>query len=237
MRVAVLATGGKDSVLALFHVLKEGYEVKCLASMIPQREDSWMFHYPNIRLVDLLAEAVGIPVVKAETAGVEGEEVEDLKRLIAELDVEGVVSGAIASTYQKTRIDEICRQLEIRCIAPLWQKNPIDILREILDLSFEVIITGVYAYGFNEDWLGRKIDAATVADLIELGKKYGVSLVGEGGEYETLVLDAPFFRRRIRVVEGQKVWKGQNGYFHIAKAILENKRMATPHSDISTGDS
>jgi ABC transporter with metal-binding/Fe-S-binding domain ATP-binding protein len=223
VRVAVLATGGKDSVLALYHVLKEGYEVKCLASMIPQREDSWMFHYPNIRLVDLLAEAVEIPIAKAETSGIEEEEVEDLKRLIQRLDVGGVVSGAIESTYQKTRIEKICRQLGIACITPLWQRLQQDILAEILSLRFEVIITGVYAYGFDRDWLGRKIDETTVEDLVELNRKYGVSLVGEGGEYESMVLDAPLFKKRIKVVEAQRVWKGQSGYLHITKSRFEKK--------------
>ena len=82
MRVAVLATGGKDSALALYRVLNMDYEVNYLACMIPMREDSWMFHYPNIRLVDLFAEAVEIPLVKAETLAVKEREVEDLKRLI-----------------------------------------------------------------------------------------------------------------------------------------------------------
>jgi diphthine-ammonia ligase len=223
MRVAVLATGGKDSTLALFKVLNAGYEVKCLASMIPLREDSWMFHYPNIRLVDLFAEAVGIPLVKAETSGVKEEEVEDLKRLIARLDVDGVISGAIASEYQKSRVERICEELKLECISPLWHKNPLDILKEIVDLKFDVIITGVYAYGFGEEWLGRKIDNTTVKALIELNERYGVSLVGEGGEYETLVLDAPLFKRRIRIFEAEKVWKDQSGYFLVKRAELESK--------------
>jgi diphthine-ammonia ligase len=223
VRVAVLASGGKDSALALFRVLKGGYEVECLVCMIPLREDSWMFHYPNIRLIDLFAEAAGFPLVKAETAGVKEKEVEDLKRLIATLDVEGLVSGAIASDYQKTRIEKICKELGLKCIAPLWHEDPQGMLKEILDLKFEVIITGVYAYGFSEEWLGRKIDEATIADLIELNRHYGISLVGEGGEYETLVLDAPFLKRRIKILEAEKVWKGQNGYFLVTKAELENK--------------
>jgi predicted ATP pyrophosphatase (TIGR00289 family) len=224
MRIAVLATGGKDSALALFNVLNAGYEVKYLATMIPQREDSWMFHYPNIRLVDLFAEAVGIPLVKAETSGVKEKEVEDLKRLIQNLDVDGVVSGAIASEYQKSRVEKICEELKLECISPLWHKNPSDILREIVDLKFDVIITGVCAYGFDIEWLGRRIDDATIRDLTELNRKYGVSLVGEGGEYETLVLDAPIFKRRIKIVETEKVWKDQNGYFLVKRARLENKR-------------
>ncbi|MEM3153812.1 MAG: TIGR00289 family protein, partial [Candidatus Bathyarchaeia archaeon] len=79
MRVAVLATGGKDSTLALHRVLRLGHDVKYLVSMIPLREDSWMFHYPNIHLMDLFAEAVEIPLVKGETSGVKEIEVEDLR--------------------------------------------------------------------------------------------------------------------------------------------------------------
>lgn len=223
MRVAVLATGGKDSALALRRVLNEGYEVKYLVSMIPLREDSWMFHYPNIHLVDLFAEAVEIPLVKAETSGIKEKEVKDLKRLIEKLDVEGVVSGAVTSNYQKTRIDGICRQLKMKSVAPLWHKNQLNILKEILDLEFEVIITGVYALGFSKEWLGRKIDENTVKALMELNREYDISIVGEGGEYETLVLDAPFFKKRIKIVKAEKVWEHQSGYFLVTEAKLENK--------------
>ena len=223
MRVAVLATGGKDSTLALQKVLNEGYEVKYLVSMIPLREDSWMFHYPNIRLVDLFAEAVDIPLVMAETAGIKEKEVEDLKRLIEKLNMEALVSGAITSNYQKTRIEKICKQLGLKCLMPLWHKNPLEILKEIVDSKFDVIITGVYAYGFNEKWLGRKINEETIKALMELNRQYGISLVGEGGEYETLVLDMPLFKKRIRIVEAEKVWKNQSGYLLIKTAKLENK--------------
>ena len=223
MRVAVLATGGKDSALALHRILKEGYEVNCLVSMIPLREDSWMFHYPNIHLVDLFADAVEIPLVKAETSGIKEKEVEDLKRLIEKLDVEGIVSGAIASNYQKTRIDKICKQLRLKSIMPLWHEDELDILKEILDLEFEVIITGVYAYGFDREWLGRKISEKTVEALMELKRRYGISLVGEGGEYETLVLDALFFKKKIKIIKAEKVWENQSGYFLVTKAKLENK--------------
>ena len=224
MRVAVLATGGKDSTLSLCYALKEGYEVKYLVTMIPRREDSWMFHFPNIHLVDLFAEAVAIKLVKAETAGIKEAEVEDLKRLLATLDIEGVVSGAIASQYQKKRIDRICKELNLKCIAPLWQKNPLDLLKEIVKLNFETIIVGVYAYGFDQEWLERKIDSTAIVDLIELNKKYGISLVGEGGEYETLVLDAPIFKKRIKVVQKERIWEKQSGYLLIKKAELVDKR-------------
>lgn len=230
MRVAVLVTGGKDSVLAFHRVLKEGYQVEYLVGMIPLREDSWMFHYANIHLVDLFSDAVEIPLVKAETSGIKEKEVEDLKRLVEKLDVEGVVSGAIASNYQKKRIEKVCNQLKLKSIMPLWHENELDILREILDLNFEVIITGVYAYGFNREWLGREIDEKTVKALMKLNRKYGVSLVGEGGEYETLVLDTPFFKKKIRIVKAEKIWENQSGHFLVTKAKLEKKQLEKKHN-------
>ena len=223
MRVAVLASGGKDSTLALYYALKQTHEVACLATMVPSREDSWMFHHPNIGLIDLFAEAVGIPVVKALTSGIQELELEDLKRLLEDLDIEGVVTGAVESNYQKTRIDNICTQLNLKSLAPLWHKDPLVMLKEMFELKFDVVIVGVYAHGFDSKWLGRRIDEQAVEDLMFLNRSYGVSLVGEGGEYETLVLDASFFKKRIRVVAAEKVWQGQSGCFLVSEARLESK--------------
>lgn len=223
MQVAVLATGGKDSALALHRVLKQGYKVKCLVSMIPLREDSWMFHYPNIRFVKLFAEAAGILLVSAETAGVKEEEVEDLKRLVEKLDVDMLVSGAISSNYQKSRIEKICEELNLKCLAPLWGENPREILNELVRLGFEVIITGVYAYGLGKEWLAKKIDEDAVTALVELNKRYGISIVGDGGEYETFVLDAPFFKEKIKIVNAEKFWRNHSGYLLIKEAMFEGK--------------
>ena len=223
MRVAVLVTGGKDSALALYRALKQDFEVKHLVAMIPQREDSWMFHSVNIHLTGLFAEAVGIPLVKSETAGIKESELKDLEELLGTLRIEGVVSGAISSNYQKERIDRICRELGLESIAPLWHENPMNLLKEMLSLNFEAIIVGVYAYGFDESWLGRQIDSTTISDLAGLNKEYQVSLVGEGGEYETLVLDASFFTKRIRLLEVEKAWEDYRGHLLVKKAELADK--------------
>jgi len=223
LRVAALVTAGKDSALALHRAMKLGYEIKHLVTMLPQREDSWMFHYPNIHLTDLFAEAVGIPLVKAETAGIKETELEDLKRLLATLDVDGVVSGAISSQYQKRRIDKICRELKLSSLAPLWHTPPKKLLKEIVNLKMDVVIVGVYAYGFDQTWLGRQINQKTIRELVELNRKYRVSLVGEGGEYETLVLDAPFFNKKIKLIDTEKIWEKQSGYLLVRKATLSEK--------------
>ncbi len=223
MHVAALVTGGKDSALALYRALKQGYKVKYLVTMIPQRSDSWMFHYPNIHLADFFAEAVDIPLVKGETSGVKETELEDLKQLLANLQVDGVVTGAIMSQYQKKRIDEICQELNLKSIAPLWHEKPQKLLAEMADLNFEVLIVGVYAYGFDVTWLGRKINRESISDLIKLSEKYQISVVGEGGEYETLVLDAPFFEKQIQLVQTEKIWENHSGYLLVKKAKLVEK--------------
>lgn len=223
MRVAGLCSGGKDSVYALWLAMQRGDEVAQVVAMIPRREDSWMYHYPNIQLIDLFAKCVGLPLIKGKTSGEREAELEDLKRVLQTLDVEGVVSGAIASNYQKSRIDRICEELGLKSIAPLWGREPLELLQEFIAAGFEAIITSVSAEGFDESWLGRKLDEAAVRDLLELNRRYKVNLSGEGGEYESLVLDAPFFEKRIEPVEVERVWRETNGYLIIKQAKLVEK--------------
>ena len=207
----------------MYRALKQGLEVVTLVTMVPQRPDSWMFHYPNIHMADLFAEAVGIPLVKAETSGVKDAELADLKRTLARLSVDAVVSGGISSLYQKGNIDEICAELQLRHVTPLWHEDPLALLKELVELDIETIIVGVYAHGFTSKWLGRRIDRSLIDDLVQLNREFQVSLVGEGGEYETLVLNAPFFEKQIRLIEVQKIWEGESGHLLVKKAILSDK--------------
>ena len=143
LHLAALVTGGKDSILALYKAQKMGYHIKVLATLIPKRSDSYMFHFPNIHLTDYIAKALEIPIVTAETSGIKEKELEDLNKLLASLDIEGVITGAIASSYQKERIDRLCDELDIKSIAPLWHKDPLKIMKELICLKFKVIYPDV----------------------------------------------------------------------------------------------
>ncbi|MDH5688279.1 MAG: diphthine--ammonia ligase, partial [Candidatus Bathyarchaeota archaeon] len=171
-------------------------------------------------LTDFFAEASGIPLVKAETSGVKEEEVEDLKRLLAELDVDGIVSGAVYSEYQKSRIDRVCREIGKKSVSPLWHENPSRLMIELIDSRFEVVIVGVYAYGLDQNWLGRRIDRSALEELVELEKRYQISVIGEGGEFETFVLYAPYFKKRIHIVDTEVIWENGSGYLSIKGAEL-----------------
>ena len=223
MRVAALVTGGKDSVLALYRAQRMGHTVEVLATMLPKREDSYKFHFPNIHLTDHISKALEIPLVKAETSGIKEKELDDLKKLLASLDVDGVVTGAVLSSYQKERIDRLCDELGTKSVAPLWHQDPLEILRELIDLKFKVIIVGVYAYGLDQTWLGREINTETLEKLVELHEKYQISLVGEGGEYESLVLDAPIFKKRIEIVEAETSYENNSGVLVVKEAKLVDK--------------
>ena len=223
MKIAALCSGGKDSAFALWLAVDQGHKIDKLVAMIPKREDSWMFHRPNIHLIDLFAECAGLPLMKVETGGEREKELEDLEQALRKLDVEGVLSGAIASNYQKSRIDRICDKLSLMHLAPLWGRDPAELLREMVGAGFEAVITSVAAEGFDEKWLGRKIDEKCVKDLIKLREKFGINVCGEGGEYESLVLDAPFFEKRIELVETQCMWKGTSGYLLVKRAEVVEK--------------
>ncbi|WGM90592.1 MAG: TIGR00289 family protein [Candidatus Bathyarchaeota archaeon] len=223
MQLAALVSGGKDSVLALYKAQQMGHEIKVLGTMVPKRSDSYMFHYPNIHITDYLAEALEIPLVKAKTSGIKEKELEDLKKLIASLDVDGLVTGAIASVYQKKRIDNICDELGLKSIAPLWHQEPLGLMNELVSLRFKVIIVGVSAQGLDQTWLGQEINQETLQKFVELNKKYQISLVGEGGEYESLVLDGPIYKKSIEIVESEIDYKNDSGVLIIKKAKLVDK--------------
>lgn len=218
MRLAALCSGGKDSSYALWLASQEGHEVAWLVTMIPEREDSWMFHYPNIHLMDLFAECSNLPLVRGETEGVKEKEVEDLKARLSELKIDGVISGAVASTYQKERVERVCKELGLTSITPLWNRDPLELLQEILEAGFEVMIMSASAEGLDEEWLGRKIDDGCIQDLKKLHEDFGINPAGEGGEYETLVLDAPFFKKRINLIKTRKIWEIDSGRLLVEEA-------------------
>ena len=222
MRVAALFSGGKDSVFAVYITQQYGWDVSYLVSLLPEKPDSWMFHSINIHLTDLLAKAIDIPLVKKSTAAEKETELEDLTEVLQDLEIDGVVSGAIASEYQRTRIEKICDELGIKSFTPLWHKNQELLLRDQVKAGFHIIIVGVFAEGFDETWLGRTIDEETIDELVDLHKKYGINIAGEGGEYETLVLSGPLFSKRLVIDESEKEWNRDSGVFQVKKAHLED---------------
>ncbi|MBQ9025995.1 MAG: TIGR00289 family protein [Methanobrevibacter sp.] len=226
MKVAVLFSGGKDSTMAVYNALENGEDVEYLLAMKSANDESYMFHVPNIHLTDLLAEAMNIPIISIETAGIKEAELEDLKRgfeKLKSLGIEAIYTGALYSVYQKSRIEKLGDEFGLEVISPYWHVNELDYMRQIVSLGFKVIISGVAAYGLDEKWLGRLIDDECIDDLLKLNEKVGLNIAFEGGEAETLVIDGPIFNKRVKILEDKKQWHVDSGLYIIEKAVLEEK--------------
>ncbi len=204
MHVVVLFSGGKDSVFATFWALTHGFDVTLLT--VKAEEDSTMFHHPNIDKTKLQAKALGLKHVFVTTN--ENNWHEDLKKEIRKLKVGGLVGGAIASEYQKRRFEKICEELGIVSYAPLWQKGD-ELLEEMIEY-FDIYVTAVAAEGLGPELLGEQFKKL-------LGKHANVHKFLEGGEGETFVANAPFFKKAIEIKKWKKTWDGVRGNAEIEK--------------------
>lgn len=224
MKFAVLFSGGKDSTYALMKAMSKG-SVKCLVTMVSENPESYMFHTPNIHVTELQAKVVGLPLIKKTTPGRKEEELKELKQALhqakQEFGVEAVATGAIRSEYQSSRIQEICDQLGLKTYNPLWGRNELEFMEEIISKGFEVMITGVAAYPLTSEWLGRIIDQETLRELKKLSEDHGLNPAGEGGEFETTVLNTPFFRKKVVVKDYDINYENYSGTLTIREAVLE----------------
>ena len=224
MKLAVLFSGGKDSCYALYKASKE-HEITCLLSVISKNPESYMFHTPNIELTRLQAKAMELPLITKTTEGEKELELNDLKLLIqtavAKYNIEGVVTGALASVYQATRVQKICDQLGLWCFNPIWQMDQVELLNELKKNKFQIVIVGVFAYPLDDSYLGKKITKNMIDKLIELNKKYKINPAGEGGELETFVTNAPMFKKKIKIKKSEIEYEKNAGILLIKEAELE----------------
>ncbi len=224
MRVAVLFSGGKDSCYTVWLLQHQGWEVVGLLTVTPSSPDSMLFHFPGINWTSMQAQALGIPHFVVEAGQ---DELDDFEGALVELKKEqgvvGLATGAVASDYQKSRFDRVCDSVELKSYSPLWHKNPKEILNDLVNAGFRSTMTGVAAMGLDESWLGREMTEAAWNEVAKLSRRYGFHLAGEGGEYETFVVDAPMFRQEIVIEETKKTWNGQSGHLMIEKASLRDK--------------
>ncbi len=226
MNVAVLFSGGKDSTMAVYAALEAKEDVKYLLSVKSRNDESYMFHVPNIHITDLLAQALDIPIMSVETDGVKEEELEDLKKAffdLKNLGVEAIYTGALYSVYQKSRIEKLGNEVDLKIISPYWHVDELEYMRKIVSLGFKIMICGVAAWGLDETWLGRIIDDETIDELIKINEKYYVDIAFEGGEAETLAIDGPIFKKRIEILKYKKEWHLDSGIFIIEDAVLKEK--------------
>ena len=181
MRVLALLSGGKDSVAAVEVAQGHGWDVVAALRMVPAQDDAHMFHVPNLDLVPAVADCLGLPLLSAPARPDPDAEVEDLQTAIAaamrEYELDGIISGALASEYQRTRIDAIGHRLGLATFAPLWHKEPVAYVASLLHAGYDIRFSRVAADGLDASWAGARLDAPRLQALG--GQRMHVA--GDGG--------------------------------------------------------
>ena len=223
MRLAAMYSGGKDSTFAMYLAQQMGHEIACLVTVRPEDSASWIFHTPNLSVVPKMAEAMGMELVTVSSDGTEEGDMEAMRSVLSGLDVDGIVVGALWSDYQWDRMNLICGDLGLVVLAPLWRKDQDTVYDEMVSAGIEAVIAGVFAEGLDAGWLGRRLDADTKKQLATLRGRYGISIMGEGGEYESMTLDSPMHVKRLRIESSEKRMERDAGTLHVTAVSLEDK--------------
>lgn len=216
-------SGGKDSTFATYLAHQMGHEISFLVNIVPMDKASWIFHTPNLSVVPKMAEAMDIPLISVVSDGTEEGDMDALKDALEGLDIDGVVVGALWSDYQWDRMNRVLGELNLIMLAPLWRKDQDMAYDEMVSAGIDAIIVGVFAEGLDEGWLGRHIDNASKDELKILRSRYGISIMGEGGEYESMTLDSPMFKKRLVINSSNKNVKKGVGTLDVTDVILKDK--------------
>ena len=227
MKLAALFSGGKDSTYAIFLAKQLGHTVDVLLTLNPHSEESHLLHYPNIEFTTLQAESMKIPqIIEKIPSSEHVDEIEKLNDLIINAienySVEGIVHGGILSKYQKDNFSSLCEKNQLNIIAPLWNKDSLSYMQELIDNNFEYIITNVSSDGLDDSWLGQRIDENALTKLKKLQEKFSFNLNFEGGEAETFVTNCPLFEKPLKIQDSSVEWDGYRGRFEILEAKLED---------------
>ncbi|EGR29231.1 mj0570-related domain protein [Ichthyophthirius multifiliis] len=236
MKFIALISGGKDSIFNIYKAIQQGHELVAVANLYPAQiameQDSYMYQSVGTNMAEAIAECLQIPLIKRQLKGKpivqdlyytgtaeqkKDDEVEDLYELLLEAkqkwDFKGVSSGAIASTYQKLRIEDVqyqflffqqicyfnkqsCKRLDLESLVFLWGRNQQELLKEMIDSGMNSILIKVASYGLGKQHLGMSL-RDNYDQIIELSQKCNLNICGEGGEYESLTLDCPLYKKRI----------------------------------------
>jgi len=201
-------SGGKDSCFAYYRAIEGGYDISHLLNFISKEYQRVSFHGTEAKLIQLQAEAIGIPLVQKETTwdGYEQEFKDAVKSLIPD-GITGMVFGDLYLQEHRDWVERVCRELDIEAVEPLWKHGTEKILIEFIDAGFEATIVSAKAELLDEKWIGQQVDREFLSYL----KDSNIDLCGENGEYHTFVTDGPIFRKRIKITKSRPVIR--DGYW------------------------
>jgi uncharacterized protein (TIGR00290 family) len=222
MKVGASWSGGKDSCFACYKAIQEGHDVSQLLIMMSDPSTS-NFHMISSELLDAQSQAVGIPIVKWTTTP--GTYEQEFKKALLQMKakgVEGIVTGDVydVALHEAGWLDRICKEVGLKPVKPLWHRDTQQILNEFINEGFKATVVRVKTDVLRMEWLGREINKEFFDDLLKLGT---VDPCGENGEFHTFVTDGPLFKKRIEILESEKVKLNGNGRLVIKRFEIKPK--------------
>jgi uncharacterized protein (TIGR00290 family) len=223
MKVVASWSGGKDSCYAYYLATQQGYEVISLLTMMMSETKS-NFHMIPSGILDVQAEAIGIPLLKQVTTPETYEN--DFKRALRILKAkgaEGLVTGDIyeVAGHEEGWLGRVLKEVGLKPIKPLWMGDTKQIYLDYLKTGFKATVVRTNLSKLGMEWLGRVLDKKFYDDILKLGN---VDACGEGGEYHTVVTDGPSFKKKIEILETQKLKiEGGFGYLEIKRFEVKPK--------------
>jgi uncharacterized protein (TIGR00290 family) len=216
---AMLWTGGKDSAMAMYEAGESGYRVSCLVTFAPPKPD---FLAHPLGFIKIQAQALALPhFVLPVSAPFEKSYETNLRKLQDEMGITCVITGDIAEVNGNPNwIRERSRPVGMKVHTPLWGRDRNVLLRQLLDRGFKARFSCVKTRCLNESWIGRELNDPAIAELRIIGEKTGLDQCGEEGEYHTLVVDGPQFKRGIHIVSYSKRVAGPLAYMEIHESQL-----------------
>jgi len=217
-------SGGKDSCFACYQAIVSGLKVRYLANMITEDAKRSWTHGQSPELLQVQAQAIGIPLIQRRTTMADYEA--EFKNMILALKREGVTGGVFGDIdleEHRQWIERVCHEVDITPHLPLWGQSQDKIMRDFIDLEFEAMVVVTKADLLGEEWLGRKVDLDFIKHLDELKETKDITLCGEAGEYHTFVTDGPLFSQRIEILETNKVLREGHQFLEILKYDLRSK--------------
>jgi len=223
MKVVVSWSGGKDSCFACYKAIQEDQDVSHLLIMMSDPRKS-SFHMISSELLDAQSQAIGIPIVKYTTTPDAYEQ--DFKKALSQMKakgVEGIVTGDVCDValHEPGWLDRICKEVGLTPVKPLWHRDTMQILNDFITEGFKATLVRIKTDVLGMEWLGREINKEFFDDLLKLGT---VDPCGERGEFHTFVTDGPLFKKRIEILESEKVKLNGHGRLVIKRFEIKPKR-------------
>lgn len=217
-------SGGKDSCLALYRAIRGGMDVRYLANMVSEDGQRSCSHGIRAAVIKKQAEALGIPIVQRPTTSdtYEAVFIEMLKTFKRE-GIEGGVFGDIDFTPHREWDEKVCREAGITPHLPLWGEAQQRLMEEFIEVGFKAVVVTVKAEFFGKEALGKAVDRKFLNFLAGLK---GVTPCGEAGEYHTLVVNGPLFKKRLEIIKSERVTRGEHHFLEILETRLKTKKPA-----------